>query len=266
MSAARQLVRPGLVVSHVIVLAAAVTMVSLGRWQLDRHAEVRGLIERQEAQLEAVPAPLTSVPDPTGADEEATETLEFTRVEAVGVYRPEEEVLHRGRSLGGRSGYHVLTPLDLGDGTSVLVRRGWVPFELDTPPVAGAAPPGGEVTVTGWLERPGTQPDGFGQRDPEDGRLERVFHADTARLDGQVTGTLRTMVLHLEDQDPPAAGELPVPVPRPEFSATTHLSYAVQWFSFATIALVAYGFWLRRRLRRGPGRDAERDVDAVGPA
>lgn len=254
MSRARDLLSPGLVVSHALVLAAAVTMASLGLWQLDRYDEVRGVIARQEAQLDAAPVALGAVDDPGSADDPAVEELEFTRVTATGVYRPGEEVLHRGRSLGGRSGYHVLTPLDLGDGTAVLVRRGWVPFELDTPPVAEAAPPDGEVTVTGWLERPGVQPEGFGQRDPGSGVLERVFHADTARLDGQVTGRLRTMVLRLEQQEPANAGELPVPAPPPEMSATTHLSYAVQWFSFAIIALVAYGFWLRARLRRRDGR------------
>ena len=40
--------------------------------------------------------------------------------------------------------------LVLGDGTAVIVDRGWVPLETQTPPVGGsAAAPTGKVTVTG---------------------------------------------------------------------------------------------------------------------
>lgn len=36
--------------------------------------------------------------------------------------------------------------------------------------------------------------------------------------------------------------------PTPDSIANNHLSYALQWWSFATILLVIYAIWLRRRL------------------
>lgn len=249
MSARSWLLSPRMLLSHVLVLAAVATMVSLGSWQLRRLDEVRSINERLESRLDGEPRPLGSYampPDPEHAD--AAE-LEFRPVTATGTFLPDEEVLQRSRSSAGRSGYHVITPLRTDDGT-ILVRRGWVPFELDDPPVPEAAPPSGEVTVTGYLERSESQPQGFGQRDPDEGYLPRVFRVDVGRLDRQVGDDLLPVVLHLEQQEPAQSGALPVVAPRPELSASTHLSYAVQWFVFATIALVAYLAWVRKRLRR----------------
>lgn len=243
------LLSPRLLLSHVLVLAAVATMVSLGSWQLRRLDEVRSINERLETRLTGEPRPLASFPLPDDPQDPATAELEFRPVTATGTYLTDEEVLQRSRSSAGRSGYHVVTPLRTDSGT-ILVRRGWVPFELDDPPVPDAAPPAGPVTVTGYLERSGSQPEGFGQRDPEEGYLPRLFHVDVARIERQTTDDLLPVVLHLEEQSPAQAGPLPVVAPRPEFSATTHLSYAVQWFTFATIALVAYVAWLRKRLRQ----------------
>lgn len=263
MSSRSWLVSPRMLVSHVLVLAVVVTMVALGSWQLRRLAEVRDVIDRVETRLAGDPRPLSSLPVPESPDDPAADELEFRPVTASGTYLTDEEVLQRSRSSQGRSGYHVITPLRTDAGT-ILVRRGWVPFELDQPPVPEAAPPAGTVTVTGWLETSGRQPTGFGQRDPEDGVLPRVFHVDVERLDRQTGDDLLPVVLHLEAQTPPQAGELPVVAPRPELSATTHLSYAVQWFTFATIATVAYLAWLRKRLRqRDQGEDGP-SIDGPG--
>jgi cytochrome oxidase assembly protein ShyY1 len=52
----------------------------------------------------------------------------------------------------------------------------------------------------------------------------------------------------LQTQTP--ARERPIPAPLPDTSEGPHLSYAIQWFTFAAIALVGYGL-LVRRARRG---------------
>jgi cytochrome oxidase assembly protein ShyY1 len=57
-----------------------------------------------------------------------------------------------------------------------------------------------------------------------------------------------------------------VPVPPPELSEGPHLSYAVQWFIFSTIAVVGYPITLRRVvIRRGKevdDEDGDGDLDA----
>lgn len=252
----RELLRPKAIVSHVLVLVVAVTCVVLGQWQLDRLATVREANALAEGRLEAPPADLAALADPTQADEIDEAGLEYLRVEVRGTYRPDEEVLQRNRSYQNRSGFHVLTPLELTDGGVVLVRRGWVPSQLDEPPVAEAAPPAGEVTVSGVLERPVEQP-WFGARDPDDGQLERVFHTDTSRLDRQVDGELFPMVLRIDTvaEGTATQDDLPVSAGPPVLDERNHFSYAMQWHLFGLLALVTYVAWLgtrRRRVVRAP--------------
>lgn len=242
-----------MLVLHVVVLAVVLGLVRLGTWQLSRHAEATERVAAQQEQLAADPVPVGDLLDGLGLDDtDRLAALEFRRVTATGTYLPAEEVLQRGRSHQGRAGFHVLTPLALEQGGTVLVRRGWVPFDNDLrPPVPAAAPPEGTVTVEGYLERSIPQPTGpIAQRDPEEGELDIVFNADLARLGPQLTGELLPMLVHLEMQTPPTAGELPVPAPRPPLDRGPHLSYAIQWFSFALIGAGMYAVWLRRRATR----------------
>lgn len=230
----------------VVALVVAATCIRLGVWQLDRLDQRRALNDRVRAGLAAEPAPLE---DLDGVPDEA-----YRRVAVTGAYDPEHEVLLYGRALDGRPGHHVLTPLVYGTeqagvgGAAVLVDRGWVPAELDTPPVAPAAPPEGEVTVTGFLVPAEGGEDLVIGRDPS-GRVLTVRHADPAALDGEVPYDLWPLALQLQGQSPPQPVDLPAVVPSPELGEGPHRSYAVQWFIFATIALVGYVVLVRREVR-----------------
>jgi surfeit locus 1 family protein len=254
-----RLLSPKALLSHALVLAVAVTCVWLGQWQLDRLAQVRGANALAADRMTQAAAPLDELL--TAADgPDGVASIQYRRVEATGTFRPEDEVLQRNQSYQGRSGFHVLTPMELQDGRVLLVRRGWVPAEHDDPPVAEAAPPEGEVTLSGVVELPVSQPS-FGARDPEEGVLERVFHADTERLAAQVDGELLPVVLRVVDLPDPAAFDvLPVPPGPPAFDEGNHLSYAVQWHIFGVLALVTYGafLWSRRR-HGGDGSGGGRD-------
>ncbi len=258
----RTLLAPRMLLSHLLVLVVAAGCVTAGLWQWDRLQQARDHNALTEQQMAAAPVTL----DELTARTVDTEELEYRRVEATGTFRAEEEVVQRNQSHQGNQGLYVLTPFELADGTPVLVLRGWVPAGFDEPPLDQAPPPSGEVTVTGLLEPSVPQP-GFGAQDPEEGTLERVFHADTERLDRQVEGELFPMVLRL--QEPGPDGELPLRLGDPELDEANHLSYALQWFSFALLALATYGVWLVRRLRRGDGADdgtvtAPADAPATG--
>lgn len=251
----RLLLAPRMVVLHVVVLAVVLSLGRLGLWQLDRHGEAQERVAAQQERLAAVPVPIQDLlagRSPGSADELAG--LEFRSVTATGTWRAADEVLQRGRSHRGAAGYHVLTPLDLDEGGTVLVRRGSVPFDNDLrPPVTDAAPANGEVTVHGTLERSVPQPTGgVAQRDPDDGELDIVFNADLERLAPQLTddpSTLLPMLLRLEVVTPDGPDELPRAVAPPAPDTGPHLNYAVQWFSFAAIALGMYALWLHRRVR-----------------
>lgn len=257
----KDLLRPAALLSHVLVLAVVVLCVVLGQWQLDRLAQVRANNELLTQRLEAAPLDLADLVDGPVDDE----ALEYRRVTARGTYRPDEEVLQRNQPHPGQTGFGVLTPLELEDGGVVLVRRGTVPPTLDEPPVAEAAPPDGVVELEGILERPVSQPD-FGARDPDEGELDRVFHTDTARLDGQIDGALFPMVLRVQTDEEVAYDALPVPPGPPVLDEANHFSYAVQWHAFGLIAGVTYLAWLWQRHRRRGAVDegAPRTTEGAG--
>jgi len=260
-SAARALLHPAALLSHVIVLAVVGVLLALGQWQLERLDQVRTSNALLAERAVAAPVDLLMLMRGDGADVGSADVAgaEFRRVTATGVFLPEEEVLQRNRVQRGLQGLDVLTPLDLGDGVTVLVRRGWVPTTMDTPPVEDAPPPSGLVTISGILESSVTQPS-FGARDPDDGILARVFHPDTQRLDRQMSGSLLPVVLRMDALPGATATTLPAAPGAPTLDEGSHLSYAAQWHLFALLAIGAYGFWWRVRLRRGL------DAEAAGTA
>ncbi len=234
-------------------LLVAATCVRLGIWQLDRLAQRRAMNAEIRAGLAAAPVGLGAL---AGED---PARLAYRRVVVSGRYDPSREVLLYGRALDGRPGHHVLTPLLLDEPTggaeAVLVDRGFVPYELDTPPIGPAAPPAGPVAVAGFLLPAPGEADVVIDRAP-DGRPLTVAHDEPSRIGRELGLLLFPLPLQLERQDPPQPGELPVPVPPPELSEGPHLSYAIQWFTFATIALVGYVLLVRREIRdraRAPG-------------
>jgi len=238
----RRLLQPRWLVAHAVILAILVTFPQLGMWQLRRYEQEQALQQRVAERLEQAPIPMD------GAVERTPDDREYTPVAVTGVYRQDETVHQRNRAYQGRNGFDVLTPLALGDGRAVLVRRGWVPPTTPTgnePRTVSTTDVA--VTVTGWLEESGEQP-GFGPTDPVGGDLTVVFHADVQRLDPQVSGDLLPVVLHLTGQDPAQDGDLPVPQPAPDIDAGSNLSYAVQWFTFTAIAAIGYGIVIWRRL------------------
>ncbi len=169
--AERSLTSPIWILGHLVALAAIVGFVMLGAWQLRRHDERRTLDERITDRIASAALPVEQLIAEYGDDGDA---LDLRPAIATGTYLLDEEVILQARTLNGRSGNEVLTPLDLGDGTGLIVDRGWVPLDVSGPPVAGAEPPPAEVTVTGYLRPtqvrgrfgPSTRPPAISTRSP----------------------------------------------------------------------------------------------------
>ena len=232
----------------VLVVVAVGTMIALGFWQLRRRDTVREDNARVRAQL-ALPAQPIEQVLPQGVN---PRRVTYRRVTIAGRYDRVSEILVRSRSYRGQPGSHVLTPVVLSDGRGVLVDRGWIPLTLSGPEEEKTRPPVVRpVEVTGVLfpsERKGT----LGPAIPPTGRLTTIPRIDVPRIAKQVAYPLVPLYLRLESQTPSQSGDLPVPPGLPDLGEGPHLSYAVQWFIFATIAAVTYITLVRRRRVRRP--------------
>lgn len=241
---------PRWLAGHLLAGVALAVFVACGFWQLRRLDEVRARNVAISAGLEGAPSELEELLAERGAD-----AAVFRRVVVTGTYASQDELLLSTRSYAGRPGHHVLTPLALGDGTGVLVDRGWVPLDFDDPPVAQASPgPDGEaVRVEGVVLR--GAPDGrFAARTAAQGRVDYVGQVDLERIQAQVEVDLAPVYVLLASQVPAAPGQLPLPAATPALGEGPHLNYAVQWFLFAAVVAVGYPLLLRRTVGDHPRR------------
>lgn len=228
-------------IASAVVLAAVVTMVELGLWQLRRMDEVRSsnAVVRSRMTLAAVP-----IEEVLGARAD-TRAATYRRVTATGRYDAERQVEIDNRSFQGRGGRHLVTPLITSSGVALLVDRGWVP--LDTSPER-AAPPA-EARVSGVLfagERKGA----LGPAIPPTGTLFAMPRIDVARIAKQLPYETYPLYLRLRAQSPAQGSGLPVFPELPALEQGPHLSYAVQWFLFATVAVSVFVALIRREGRR----------------
>lgn len=244
----RLLRAPRWIVLGLLVVAVASAFVRLGFWQLDRLETRQRFNQRFQART-AMPVEDVTALFPTLPADAAD--APYRRATATGRFDTANEVILQSRSYKGSSGHHVLTPLVVAPGRALLVERGWVPLVMDEPPIAEAAPPA-EVTVSGVLF-PSQTRGRFGPVEPEGpSRLRR--RVDIPRLQEQLPYTVYPVYLQLLDQRPPQPGEFPklvTDLPKPDEGS--HRSYAIQWFSFATMAVISYVALAYRTSRRIPG-------------
>lgn len=231
------------IIGHLIVLIIVGAFVRLGIWQLDRLQDRRALKDIVSARMALPPSDLTGLLKDLSSDQ-----LEYRRGVVSGIFDSGEEILIRSRTSNGEAGFHVVTPLVIGDDQAVLVNRGWVPLEFDDPPVGPALAPPDRTEVAGTLRKSQSAPT-LGPRDPSGGKLQRMYWIDIPRIQEQSIYDLVPVSLELQAQVPQQTGSFPVPVPPRELTEGSHLTYAIQWFAFAGIGLAGYAALLRRSRR-----------------
>ena len=234
-----------------VVVALGWVAWRLGEWQFNRledRKERNAIIERNEREgagdVEVVMAPGR----PVSLEDE------WRIVEATGTYAVEDTVIVRYRTREGSPGVDVVVPLELADGTSLLVDRGW--FATDN---RGATtedvpePPAGEVTVTGWVRRDATG-DSTSVSDKSTRSVNSVRIGEA--LDREVMGGF----IDLRSESPEPADAL-APVELPEMNNGPHFFYGLQWWFFGALAIFGFIYLIYDEYRggRGPwGRESQR--------
>jgi surfeit locus 1 family protein len=244
--------RAGIAGSVGVLMVAAVCM-RLGFWQLDRLDQRRGLNAAVAARVDLPPIAVTSPPSDTAG-------LPYRPVHVEGEYEAARTIVLAGRSHRGVPGVHLLTPLHLASGAgTVLVNRGWVPSpDAATVELAEFPPEPGRVRVnglampyTGGEDRVARRAVGAG----DVGGFRHVWYRlDRPGIASQFPYPL--LELYVQALPAEASGGLPLRLPPPALDEGSHLSYAVQWFSFAGVFLIGWLILLLRRGAADPGQPA----------
>ena len=233
---------PRWIAASVVALSVALLFGTLGLWQLDRLEERRSRNATVESRSSEPTRTLEGLRGEYGDDRD---TLRYRPALATGEYRPDDEFFSIGRVYGDVVGTLVATPLDLLDGSVLIVVRGIVPATTPGPPALGYEVPEGLVAVSGRLDD-GEAPSRIGESDPPAGTLTSLSRLDLAYIDTWVDGDVLPFTLLLDTQRPKGPAGEPIPIPSEELTEGSHLGYAVQWFAFSIIALIGLGALLYR--------------------
>lgn len=246
----RFLFRPRWLAFHALVIAVVVAFIGFGLWQLDRLDQRRNFNQTLTSRLDEpvmTASDLEPILTAARADPDIVADLEWRRAQLDGGYLVDERITVVNRSQGGRAGDNDVVAFAVDSVASddvILVNRGFVPLD-----VQADAPASGPTVVQGILRL--SEQRGLGQLgDPATGALDIAQRLDLERLDPQFDGRLWPVYLDLVASTPPPTAAFPEPVALPELGDGPHLSYAVQWFIFATAVAIGWVLAVRRSVRR----------------
>lgn len=232
----RFLLRPKWLAFHLIVVIAVTAMIALGFWQLRRLEERRTFNRDVIARTEQPAVPVAQLL--TGTTPRAD--IEWRPVTATGRFLADEQVLLVNRSVNGQPGSVVVTPLQLDDGRLLLVQRGFASLDAAVPQA-----PDGRFDITGRLRNPPPRRFG-GLTDPSTGELRELQRLDIDRLAPQLPAAALPMFVEMTAASPARAADDLTLLPAPDLSDGSHLSYAIQWFLFASAAATGWVLAVRR--------------------
>lgn len=239
-------------------LALAGLTFSLGQWQL-RRAD-------QKTSLQAAIS-----------DKKVLETLDTRALTALkniaseihrpvlldGVWQADQTVYLDNRSMNGKSGFWVFTPLLLqGSSQSVLVQRGWVQRDfIDRTRLPQIDTPSGLVRVQGRIAPPPSRLYAFRPPESESGRIRQNLDLDAFRVEAGLALLAGTVL----QTGGPRDGLLR-DWAAPNVGLDKHYGYAFQWFGLCALTVLLYAWYqLRPVLRRSGIPLKPNDSPALDP-
>jgi surfeit locus 1 family protein len=229
-------------VRHAAAATAAIVFfcgfLALGTWQLERRVWKLDLIARVNERVHAPPVGAPPLPEWPRVSRSRDE---YRHVAATGVFLDESETLVQAVTVLG-PGFWVLTPLQLADGSVILVNRGFVSPQRERPIGSPGHGPGSGL-VTGLLRM--TEPKGGFLRH-NDAAADRWYSRDVPAI--AAARHLKRVAPYFIDADAQAAAEGPG---APVGGLTVidfhnnHLLYAITWYTLAL--MIPAALWFARK-------------------
>jgi cytochrome oxidase assembly protein ShyY1 len=240
----------------VVVALLAYAAWWLGEWQFHRLADRKAsnaIIERNE---QLAPA---RVDDVLAEGRAVDEQDEWRLVVARGEYDVSDTVVVRYRSQAGETGVDLVVPLVTTSGPALLVDRGFLATQNAEPdPADLPEPPGGEVTVTGWV-----RVDGSGDSTAVTNRSTRSISSVAI---GEALGRpVYGGFVDVRSEDP--APDTPLNrTELPELDNGPHFFYGLQWWFFGVLALFGFGYLAFDEWRGRPGQKRGQSARSMPPS
>lgn len=213
----------------VFTILSVIFMLCLSYWQLERLAWKTNLIDQFEARVTQPPvSPPDTLDDP--------DYWRYRRVELKGTYLHDKELLLTGKPFEGNAGFHLITPMKLTDGRTVLVNRGWIQLKALGPVDTAPMHVEGVQTVEGLILEDKKRGYFVPDNEPEN---EVWLYVDTAQMAAarDLGPVLPYYVDKLRD---PGPLKMPIGADTKIHVRNEHLSYAITWALLALTLIVIY--------------------------
>lgn len=235
----RRLFHPRWILVHVGVFTLVATMLWLGTWQLNR-------LDARRARNAAIAENTTSSIE-TATQDMGASTDEWRRVMLTGRYLPTTEVSIINRSQDGTAGDDLAVVFHTENHGNFLVNRGFVPLQ-----VSARFLPEEPRDIVGYVRLNQTRGT-LGAIDSSDIGTTQFQRFDLERISAALKTPFNTLYfVQLIEESPSSDLPWPAPVPLPAIDEGPHFSYAMQWFFFSLVAIIAWVVVVRRKLREVP--------------
>ena len=236
----------------IVGIALFLGFMALGTWQVQRRAWKLDLIERVDQRVHSAPV---AAPAQAQWPQINAASYEYLPVQAQGIWQDRQSVLSKALTEDG-SGFWLMTPLQLADGSQILVNRGFTPEKTRSEwlkQIAEAGPSTETVTVIGLMRMSET---GGGFLRKNDAANGQWYSRDVAAMAQSMH--LKQAAPYFIDLGVPASNPAHAKAkPDPMFDGVlrsgmtviqfpnSHLVYALTWYGLAAMVLGAA--WLVRR-------------------
>lgn len=221
---------------------AFAVLIGLGTWQVERLKWKETLLATIDERIHSKPVPLAQLVKLFAE----TEDVDYWPVTATGVFDHAREQ-HFFATHDGAAGYFVYTPLVQDRGETILVNRGFVPFDFKDPATRIEGQTEGPVTVTGLARNPlDSKPSALV---PNNDAAKNIYYWKDITLMAKQSGVPEAkLVPFFVDADAtPNAGGLPQGGVTIIDLPNNHLQYAATWYGLAATLAGVLGIWLWRR-------------------
>lgn len=235
------------VVTGILVLIALAILISLGTWQVERLHWKEGLLADIAERQAASPVPLADIEAMAAAGGD----IEYRKVTATGRYINNKE-RHFFATWRGQTGYYIYTPLELADGRTLFVNRGFVPFENKEPEMRMQGQLTDQQTVTGLARA--KLPGKPSWVVPDNDIAKNIFYWKDLDVMAESVGLDKAGVIPFfvdADSTPNPAG-LPIGGVTQVDLPNDHLQYAFTWYGLAAVLVVVVAMSWFRKPRKAP--------------
>ena len=218
---------------------------ALSNWQWHRLQDRQAANVLIQEQIDKEPVAIDELVVTVNGATTVPDDFQWRTIEMTGVWQPENQVLVRKKSLESDLGLWVVTPLELVDGTIVMVNRGWTAAAnsaVDSPVVADV--PSGTIEVLGRLREitPRTKP---APTDLPDGQVDRIIPLEIV----DSPETLSNAYVEMTASRPESKSSDIRTLPAPEVTEGAHRSYAIQWLFFEIMTVIGWIILVRNELK-----------------